>query len=552
MAYAKFARIIALALISFGLSSASFAQKASAPPVPPAQTNCTVSSSTFTKQWQQNGAFVAPNSAAFSVSSQNGNCSFYQWSAQMFLWLTNKDSNGHMNFLSSSFYTYDGANSSFVPNSKAGGDGTVKVKLRMSKPRNSLTFVFPGAVDGTAQAGSNGIMVSDGAPIANPGKSGTFTYPLVYYAVNVNDVYAGLVTQYQLNSGANVPYFYNGIGSFPLSTENANEIAKANATTYADANALALEVKSSWIDTAYLPAGTAGNYLTINAQVPAFAPNQTTPATAWTWDGSTMATRQLALVGLHVVGSVAGHPEMIWATFEQVNNSPDANYYFVGNDGKVYQCPTLTNCLSVPSAAHTGVYTFNNPADQSAQNPPNTQTGLTTANKGASVTLTACPPAPQIMANPCPASQTQGAFDTGTFIQPTVAVRTYPWGNAQATTTPKVNDPVVQNNTLLLSLNQSIAADAGAAAGCSSSAVAASCYFQVGAVWTGGFIPISQMAGIGSQWLANTTMETFIYTVANTGNPAPQPPNNSQTNCFFCHAPFGGATQVSHIFPPNP
>ena len=550
MAYPSITRSIALAIISFGLSTAAFAQKTPVPPVPPAKASCAVSSSVFTKQWQQNGAFVAPNSAAFSVAKQNSNCSFYQWSAQMFLWLTNKDSNGNMTFLSSSFFTYDGT--AFVPNTSSGGDGAAKMKLRASKPRHALLAAAAnGTVDGTAQAGSSGILVADGAPVANPGKAGTYTYPVVYYAVNVNDVYAGLVSQYQLNSGANVPYFYNGIGSFPLSTQNVGQIAKANNTSYADANALALEIKSSWIDTAYIPAGQLSNYLTINAQVPAFSPNQTTGPTAWTWDGSTMATRQLALVGLHVVGSVAGHPEMIWATFEQTNNSPDANYYFVGTDGKVYQCPTLTNCLSVPSAAHSGVYTFNNPADQSAQNPPNTQTGLTSTS-GSKVTLTACPPAPQNMANPCPASQTTGPFDTGTFIQPTVAVRTYPWGNLQSTSPPNASDPVVQNNTQLLSLNQSIAADAGAASGCSPIAVAASCYFQVGAVWTGGIIPISQMAGIGSQWLANTTMETFIVTIANTGQSAPQPPSNSNTNCFFCHAPFGGATQVSHIFPATP
>jgi len=35
---------------------------------------------------------------------------------------------------------------------------------------------------------------------------------------------------------------------------------------------------------------------------------------------------RLALVGMHVVGSVKGHPEMIWSTFEHENNSPNNSF----------------------------------------------------------------------------------------------------------------------------------------------------------------------------------------------------------------------------------
>jgi hypothetical protein len=39
--------------------------------------------------------------------------------------------------------------------------------------------------------------------------------------------------------------------------------------------------------------------------------------------GKTQDNVRVALVGVHVVGTIQGHPEFAWATFEQLNNSPD-------------------------------------------------------------------------------------------------------------------------------------------------------------------------------------------------------------------------------------
>jgi hypothetical protein len=49
-----------------------------------------------------------------------------------------------------------------------------------------------------------------------------------------------------------------------------------------------------------------------------------------TWARVENKTRdvRLAMVGLHVVGSVAGHPELIWATFEHVDNAPSGKYTY--------------------------------------------------------------------------------------------------------------------------------------------------------------------------------------------------------------------------------
>jgi len=44
---------------------------------------------------------------------------------------------------------------------------------------------------------------------------------------------------------------------------------------------------------------------------------------------------KLAMTGMHVVGSTAGHPEMIWATFEHLANAPNDAYSYRNAGGGV-------------------------------------------------------------------------------------------------------------------------------------------------------------------------------------------------------------------------
>jgi len=41
---------------------------------------------------------------------------------------------------------------------------------------------------------------------------------------------------------------------------------------------------------------------------------------------------------MHVVGTVKGHPEMVWATFEHVNNAPNEAYPYTNNKNKNVMC----------------------------------------------------------------------------------------------------------------------------------------------------------------------------------------------------------------------
>jgi hypothetical protein len=121
----------------------------------------------------------------------------------------------------------------------------------------------------------------------------------------VNDVYANFLTGVRnqaLDSS-----------TFPTDSASSAQIQAyarlQNRPAPVDSNALAMEIKTSWVETTNL--SDSDSYVTIDAMVPSY--NKSNPA-SWTVDGKRQA--RLALVGMHVVGSVAGHPEMVWATFE--------------------------------------------------------------------------------------------------------------------------------------------------------------------------------------------------------------------------------------------
>ncbi|HEV2444972.1 MAG TPA: hypothetical protein VGS58_03585, partial [Candidatus Sulfopaludibacter sp.] len=150
---------------------------------------------------------------------------------------------------------------------------------------------------------------------------------LVYFATMVNDVYAYFLTGVKDGAIATTPP-----NQFPTTATDLNNIV-AFATAHGkgsppfpDPNALAVEVKSSWVVAAGLP--NLSSYITMTATIPTY--NKANPNL---WTPSGQQTVQLALVGMHVVGTTMGHPEMVWATFEHVGNAPPATYSYNSTGG---------------------------------------------------------------------------------------------------------------------------------------------------------------------------------------------------------------------------
>ena len=131
---------------------------------------------------------------------------------------------------------------------------------------------------------------------------------LIYYGIMVNDVYAYFLTG--LKDGTIEPG--NPNPTFPTTMSDLGAItsfAASHGITLVDAAALAVEVKTSWVEASSLPSNASG-YITTTAVVPTYNTSSTTD-----WKPTSTETIQLALVSMHVVGSTAGHPEMIWASF---------------------------------------------------------------------------------------------------------------------------------------------------------------------------------------------------------------------------------------------
>lgn len=301
---------------------------------------------------------------------------------------------------------------------------------------------------------------------------------LVYYASMVNDVYAYFLTG--VKDGAITT---STPGQFPTTMADLNNIiafAMAHGkgpSPFPDPNALAIEVKSSWVVAAGLP--NLSSYITMNATIPTY--NQANPD-LWTPTGQ--QTVQLALVGMHVVGSTAGHPEMVWATFEHVGNTPNAAYSY-NSTGGLRTVPQNTS----------GTWLFS--ANGSAG--PFNEVHMTFTG----------PPINNIQSNTM--------HNPPFTISPSDTLRSEPWG---------IDGGNAFSNTEVISMNSHVR-------GMMASGDLRANYVMLGATWTPGLPPSGQFPGVGTNRLANSTMETY---------------QQGGSTCFSCHQNGFNPDGLSHIF----
>ena len=474
-------RLMAATAMMMGVSGAAHASNM----LPPDAANACPISKTTIAGWFASGAITAngvvspADSTAFPTN--NTNCDFYAWSAQMFLWLTSPVQLATENNTLASTFVFDGAGFYDVSPANAAGQRIFlpntsaldNFAIRINKTDDSL----PTRIGETGQAGGGGVLISQAGS-------------LVYYGIHANNVYAEFLTGQKAGKIAQ--------DQFPTTAADLKEIDDYATKKLADGDALTIELKTSWIDAATLT--DPENYIQVQAAVPKY--DRTSPS-QWTLAGNELKT--LALVGMHVVGSVQGHPEMIWATFEHQNNSPNGTYYYDRN-----------GAVKVPfDPASTGYSFYNSTATAASYNQENAH-----VNGSGNIVST-----------------------NGLPIGPTAVVRTNPWGNAGD------DAASAEENTNIISTNNNVI-----------SALAAgdirANYVQAGAVWTkGGVIPqmseldpngtvtITNPKEVGSVRLSNSTMETYFQGAGN-------------GSCFLCHdggskpAPDAsfGEDNLSHIY----
>lgn len=329
----------------------------------------------------------------------------------------------------------------------------------------------------------------------------------------------GSLIYYQTTWNDFATYFLTGVKNgvitpgtqFPTTQSELNQVvayASAHGVTFPDPNALAIEVKSAWIETTGL--ANLSSYITKKATVPIY----TKTANQWIPTGQTH-TVTVALLAMHVVGSAAFQPPMIWATFEHFGNTPNAAYQYNSTSGlKTVPQTTAGNWLFCASGSNGP---FNVPH-------------MHTVPFG-SATIVGCN-----AGNPC------GSVNNQT-ISPSDSLRFKPFGGASNASPNPLDPTVAASNTEIISINNSVR-------GQLVSGDPRLDYYMVGSTWTiGGFAPTSSFGNPGNPGATNgkavgtsqlVSMEMETYQQVNTLF------NANSNNCFSCHVTK--TTSVSHVY----
>ncbi len=417
-------RNLCFVLALLALTSAPWIPSASAQ-VPPgdARPACVVAPAEFdgwfaTGHRAAGGKVNPADSVNFGGGGHPPDCDFHKWSERMFLWLTSPTDSGGRVFESSEFY----AVSMPAENHSRTLTQNADILLRSSKPFNT-----------PAEADNLFVLMAR-------------NNSLVYYMSQVNDVYAYFLT------GMKTGKITLDQPQFPFSQQELNKIkdfAGTRRIVFPHPDALVVEVKSAWIETAGLDAIgiDARKYITMMGTIPDYAKS----SSRWSPNGSKRA--QLALVGMHIVGSVAQHPEMVWATFEHIDNAPAASYRYCQDD----PCdgPITVN----PQPGRTWLFSVNNCMA------PKNEAHMRATMEGDIVPV-----------NP-----------SGT-IGPGDICREQAWG------TPIGSAQELEENTQIIAINNSIMT-------LLTNDDMRKNYLLIGTTWS---------SGVGSTQLANTTLETFV------------------------------------------
>ena len=427
----------------------------------------------------------------------------------MFLWMTSANENYHVFNTPPQFY--DVSVESDKKREFIASNGTLAIGLREGKGDETIEL---------GQAGADDVLISQ-------------KESLVYYSIYTNDAYAMYLTGMAIKNGDTSlldnlpPLIQKGIKplaqqlpeEFPYNTQqmlDLDALAALYGRELVDPKTMIMEIKISWVDADTVT--DRDEYLITQATVPIFD-RTSDPKKMWKYSGET-ETKTLAMVGFHIGGTVAGHPEMIWSTFEHVKNQPNSSYeYYVDADKKT------TNSQSF-NASGDWVF-FPDNGTRPAQITPN---ATSKHIEGSSVTT---------------AIVASGSDPIG----PVDVYGVNPWGNVQ--NVADLKDATLANNTDLASINKSVLSQLA------EDDIRGN-YVQVGGIWSaegqipGGY-PVMFPPSTnndptntyfrGSLFLANTTMETFYQYQTDIDGAV------YHANCFSCHnSNNDAATNVSHIY----
>ncbi len=230
--------------------------------------------------WFNNGLGVDPLENKLTFDS---NCAFHQWTWQTFLWLMRKSEQNGVLMLS---LKGPGA---LYPN---WSQKPVLVRGRKTDEQRSI--------DDIRQAISDGLLVDQNGHVT-------------YYSMFINDRFDNFISANKLNETQTLLNVTNTISFADNGAESGLEMPNGTDS---------VELKASW--KILTEDDDPSQYITTQADVSKLKNDVATGRIVVDSDDTWRVT--LAMVGLHVVGAVAGHPEMIWGTLEHVENAPDVPF----------------------------------------------------------------------------------------------------------------------------------------------------------------------------------------------------------------------------------
>jgi hypothetical protein len=215
-------------------------------------------------------------------------CGFYMPAWQRFLNVTQPDGTAPA-FLTSPYLSFDEI---FAPVNVAGVRSSQSVAHVLTLAARNIQRPNEFALSDTqfsdiSQAGLRGVLIDQrGRP--------------VYYAIHVNAEFQSFLIENNLTTLAGLAAI-NQTLPFPTGI---------------------LELKSAWMIVDNI--GSAPNYFVVPAKVPHYivANGVVTPKIDATTHQPVMDDVFVAMIALHVVFTLPGHPEMIWSTFEHIHVDP--------------------------------------------------------------------------------------------------------------------------------------------------------------------------------------------------------------------------------------
>jgi hypothetical protein len=210
-------------------------------------------------------------------------CAFYQWAWQTFLYATDLE-RGHQRRRLLEYSTF--ADVFKVKHSPLFADarpGLLSLGPRTIEHSNT-ELARAGTIDDFEQAQSNAVLIDlEGGPI--------------WYQIHLNPTFRDFVVANRLDDKDS------------LKTAPANLVFRSGS----------VEFKSAW----QIVEKNNSEYITADAVVPIFKKDPKTGEISR--DGNKTKQVKVALLALHVVGVIDGHPEFIWATFEHTSQKKNSD-----------------------------------------------------------------------------------------------------------------------------------------------------------------------------------------------------------------------------------